>query len=114
MTVQGYREIVGDDDVLRPSPRRSSDEFAYGNISTPQFIDVARQQLGLDRRRARLCSTEYFQQWLYGETRPTIVPDSFGSTSAPALTDSTGAASDADAASRQPPRTVPTGAPDGG
>lgn len=75
MTVQGYREIVGEARFRRLAKRLQS-QFAYGNVSTREFIDVARGNAELRGRRARLLK-DYFQQWLYGTTKPTITPDSF-------------------------------------
>lgn len=75
MTVQAYREIVGDEVFFRFT-KALARNFAYGNISTAEFIDfaVARSGLsGADRALLR----DFFDQWLYGETRPTILPESF-------------------------------------
>ena len=74
-TLQGYREIVGDVVFFRFA-RALAREFEHDNISTAEFIRfaVARSGLGWsDRGRLR----DYFDQWLYGETRPTITPDTF-------------------------------------
>jgi aminopeptidase N len=73
MTVQGYREIVGDAaffDFAKAIQRK----FAYGNISTPQFIDFAKKRSGLTGAKLERLD-QYFQQWLYGETKPTILPE---------------------------------------
>ena len=75
MTLQGYREIVGDakffglaDDLL--------DEYRYGNISTQEFIAEAKKASGFKGAKLSLLD-QYFQQWLYGETKPTILPEDF-------------------------------------
>jgi aminopeptidase N len=75
MTLQGYREIVGDatffalaNDVM--------DDYRYGNISTEQFIDEAKDASGFSGAKLDLLD-DYFQQWLYGETKPTILPEDF-------------------------------------
>ena len=75
MTLQGYREIVGDvkffglaNDIM--------DDYRYGNISTEQFIDEAKDASGFSGAKFALLD-DYFQQWLYGETRPTILPEDF-------------------------------------
>ena len=75
MTLQGYREIVGDakffalaNDLL--------DEYRYGNISTQEFIAEAKKASGLKGAKLNLLD-QYFQQWLYGETKPTILPENF-------------------------------------
>ena len=75
MTVQGYREIVGDD-VFFPFARAVQRRFAHGNISTAEFIDFAGRRSGL-RGAERSLLDDYFEQWLYGESRPTILPDDF-------------------------------------
>jgi hypothetical protein len=75
MTLQGYREIVGDTTFFQFA-RALVQEFEHDNISTQEFIDFAVAKSGLgaaDQARLR----DYFDQWLYGETRPTITPDSF-------------------------------------
>ena len=75
MTVQGYREIVGDD-LFFAFVRAIQVQFAYDNISTAEFIEVALDSSGLTGDQLALLDG-YFQQWLYGETRPTILPDDF-------------------------------------
>ena len=75
MTLQGYREIVGDQKFALG--RELLDRFAYDNLSTAEFIALAKEisqvlgaELGL--------LDDYFQQWLYGETKPTLLPEDFG------------------------------------
>ena len=75
MTIQGYREIVGDD-VFFEFVQAIQAQFAYGNISTAEFIDVALDSSGFQGADLALLN-DYFQQWLYGETKPTILPESF-------------------------------------
>ena len=75
MTLQGYREIVGDAaffDFAKLIQRR----FAYGNISTQQFIDLAERRSGFTGAKLTLLD-RYFQQWLYREAKPTILPADF-------------------------------------
>ena len=46
-------------------------QFAHGGIDTQQFIDFAKQRsgfTGVDLTKL----DDYFHQWLYGTTRPTI------------------------------------------
>ncbi len=75
MTVQGYREIVGDQKFFRFA-NALLDRYAYGNIRTEEFIrDAKRASRFGGAKRALLDG--YFQQWLYGETKPTILPDDF-------------------------------------
>jgi aminopeptidase N len=76
MTVQGYREIVGDD-VFFEFARAIQQAFRHGNISTAEFIDFAMERSGLTGGQLTLLA-DYFQQWLYGETKPTNLPESFG------------------------------------
>jgi hypothetical protein len=48
---------------------------AYGNISAAEFIDFALDRSGL--RGDRLALLSEYLQWLYGQTKPTILPDAF-------------------------------------
>ena len=75
MTIQGYREIVGDD-VFFPFVQAIQEDFAYGNISTEEFIEYTLDFSGFSGSDLTLLN-DYFQQWLYGETKPTILPESF-------------------------------------
>jgi aminopeptidase N len=75
MTLQGYKEIVGDDRFF-DFARELLDRFAYGNVSTEEFIETAKELSGLSGAELDLLD-EYFQQWLYGETKPTILPEDF-------------------------------------
>ena len=75
MMLQGYREIVTHPKFLELAGRLQTD-FGHGNISTQEFIDLAIEVSdfsGADRDRL----ADYFQEWLYGETKPTITPDNF-------------------------------------
>jgi len=51
-------------------------KYRYGNISTAQFIAEAKKASGLKGAKLSLLD-QYFQQWLYGQTKPTILPESF-------------------------------------
>jgi aminopeptidase N len=75
MTLQGYREIVGDAKFFGLA-RKIVDKYAYSNISTKQFIAEAKKASGLKGAKLRKLD-QYFQQWLYGETKPTILPEDF-------------------------------------
>lgn len=75
MTVQGYREIVGDQKFFA-FVRAMVEEYAYGNISTEQFIADAKDASGFGGAKLDLLD-QYFQQWLYGTTKPTILPEDF-------------------------------------
>jgi aminopeptidase N len=75
MTVQGYREIVGDQ-VFFGFARTILQRFGYGNISTAEFIAMALETSGFTGARGALLA-RYFQEWLYLESRPTILPEAF-------------------------------------
>jgi len=75
MTLEGYREIVGSGRFYNLA-RALQSQFAYGNVSTREFIDAAKDMSGLSGAKLALLE-DYFQQWLYGEQKPTITPDSF-------------------------------------
>jgi aminopeptidase N len=75
MVIEGYREIVGDATFFEFAKALQT-EFAYGNISTAEFIEFAKEFSGLTGSDLQLLDV-YFQQWLYGTVRPTILPDDF-------------------------------------
>jgi aminopeptidase N len=75
MTIQAYREIVGDQTFF-DFAGGLLEEFAYGNVSTEEFIEEAKDASGLGGAQLDLLD-EFFQQWLYGETKPTILPEDF-------------------------------------
>ena len=75
MTLEGFREIVGDAAFL-DFAKAIQTEFAYGNISTGEFIAFAKQHSGLTGPQLALLD-DYFQQWLYTTTKPTITPADF-------------------------------------
>ena len=64
MTIQGYREIVGDDRFFGFA-RELLDRFAHGNVSTSEFIALAEEESGLGGDELALLD-DYFQQWLTG------------------------------------------------
>jgi len=76
MTVQAYREIVGDATFFGFARDLLSDD-AYGNISTEEFIERAKDASGFDGAELELLD-QFFQQWLYGEEEPSILPEAFG------------------------------------
>ncbi|MEZ5184156.1 MAG: M1 family aminopeptidase [Candidatus Nanopelagicales bacterium] len=75
MTVQGYREIVGDTKFFSLA-QRLNQRYRYGNINTRQFIAEAKRASNFKGAKLALLH-QYFQQWLYGETKPTILPEDF-------------------------------------
>lgn len=75
MTLQGYREIVGDRrffDLARTVQRM----YAHGAISTQEFSAEARRASGPSGADRALLD-QYFQQWLYGTSKPTLLPEAF-------------------------------------
>ncbi|HUM87297.1 MAG TPA: M1 family aminopeptidase, partial [Actinomycetota bacterium] len=75
MTLEGYREIVGDATFFAFA-NDLMDDYRHGNISTEQFIREAKKASGFKGAKKALLN-DYFQQWLYGETKPTILPEDF-------------------------------------
>ena len=75
MTVEGYREIVGNQAFFAFAHDLLADR-AHGNISTDEFIAAAKSASGFSGAKLDLLD-DYFQQWLYGETKPSIVPGDF-------------------------------------
>ena len=76
MTLQGYREIVGDRKFFALA-RELLDRFAYANVSTAEFIALAKEISRFSGAELGLLD-DYFQQWLYGEAKPTLLPEDFG------------------------------------
>ena len=75
MTVEGYREIVGNQAFFAFAHDLLADR-AHGNISTDEFIAAAKSASGFSGAKLDLLD-DYFQLWLYGETKPSIVPGDF-------------------------------------
>ena len=75
MTIEGYREIIGAG-PFDTFTRSLQSELAFGNISTPGFIARAKTASGFSGAQLQRLD-DYFQQWLYGTTKPTITPDNF-------------------------------------
>jgi len=75
MTVEGFREIIGAG-PFDTFCRALQSDLAHGNISTPQFIARAKAASGFAGARLQMLD-DYFQQWLYGTTKPTVTPDDF-------------------------------------
>jgi hypothetical protein len=79
MMLEGFREIL----IKRVDPSGFDDfatalqtQFAHGNIGAQQFIEFAEQQSGFTGANLTKLD-DYFQQWLYGTTKPTLTPDDF-------------------------------------
>jgi aminopeptidase N len=77
--LEAYRQVVGHATFVA-FQRALLTEYAYSSISTEQFIALARR-LAQERSGfpvsylSRL--DEFFQQWLYGRTRPSLTPATF-------------------------------------
>lgn len=70
MTLVGFREIIGHA-AFDQFARGLQAEFRHGNIDTPQFIAFAKEFSGFSGAELERLDA-YFQQWLYGTTRPTL------------------------------------------
>jgi hypothetical protein len=79
MVVEGTRQILGEDGFAELIRRLMSD-FRYANISTAEFIELAKDVSGFSGSQLSLLD-QFYEQWLYGETRPTILPAAFGGAS---------------------------------
>ena len=64
MTLEGYRQIVGDARFFRLAKRIQS-HYRFDNVSTPEFIREAVKGSALSGAKRELLE-DYFQQWLYG------------------------------------------------
>ena len=77
MTLEGYREIVGDQRVLRLRAGDLHAELRPRQHLRPTSSSPSRsRRVGFSGAKLALLD-DYFQQWLYGETKPTIVPGDF-------------------------------------
>jgi len=75
MTIQAYREIVGDATFFALAKKVQAD-FGGKAITTRQFIAVALAESGLSGAELDLLE-DYFEQWLYGTVKPTITAADF-------------------------------------
>ena len=73
MVIQALREILGET-VFLDMMRTWDDAHSYAHASTAQFIAHVKSK-GDPAKAARF--DEFFAQWLYGTTKPTITPDTF-------------------------------------
>jgi aminopeptidase N len=76
MVVEGTRQILGAAGFAELIGRLMSD-FRYDNISTAEFIGLAEDVSGFTGARLSLLG-QFYEQWLYGEQKPTILPEDFG------------------------------------
>ena len=76
MTLQAYREILGDDERFFDFARLLQERSRTGT-SRPRPSSSSREDYAdFDGARADLLE-QFFEQWLYGTTRPTITQDDF-------------------------------------
>jgi len=88
MMLEAYRQIVGHSAFFE-FQRALLTEHAYSSISTAQFIALAKRIA--QKRRGFEAShlaklDEFFQQWLYGVGKPTLIPTTFFQGLMPPLT----------------------------
>ena len=76
MMLEGYRQILGDDELFFEFARELLDRFGYGNISGEEFVELALEMSGRSGDELELLA-DYFDQWLFLEGRPTILPSDF-------------------------------------
>jgi aminopeptidase N len=73
--LQALREIIGNGRFLT-LVRRWLDENRYGHGTTAEFIALSEEVSGFSGPElARL--DDFFGEWLFGTTKPTITPDNF-------------------------------------
>ena len=73
--LEGYRQIVGND-AFFAFARGLMEDHGYGTISIDEFIAEALDASGLSGT-SRATLEDYFDQWLRGDTKPTLTPDDF-------------------------------------
>ena len=69
MTLEGLRQIVGDDTYFRIMRRWATDN-RYGSVATADFIALAERESGRDL-------DAYFQDWLYTPRKPAKRPSEY-------------------------------------
>jgi Peptidase family M1 domain/Peptidase M1 N-terminal domain len=75
MTIEAYRQIVGED-AFFDFTEELAEEFEYGNISTEEYIQFALDESGFEGAELDLLE-DFFEQWLLGGAKPTILPEDF-------------------------------------
>lgn len=70
-----YRQIVGEERFWDLAGALLV-QYAYGNVTTEQFIELAKQQSGFTGSRLTLLDA-FFTQWLYETERPTLTAEDF-------------------------------------
>jgi hypothetical protein len=72
----GFYEIVGENRFFAFA-RTLENRYGYGNITVQQFVDGAVTASGFRSSQKDLLE-DYFEQWLFGEVKPTLTPADFG------------------------------------
>jgi aminopeptidase N len=79
MMIEGLRQILGDT-AFQAMIKAWTTNYRYGNADTAAFIALAKQ-IAADKsgfESSNLSKLDaYFQQWLFGTTKPTLNPTSF-------------------------------------
>ena len=75
MALEGYRQIVGDTKFVEFAHELQA-RFAYGVVTTQQVVDLALEVSDFTDGDLELLE-DYWQQWLYQGSMPTIIPSSF-------------------------------------
>ena len=73
--LEGYHQVVGDERFFRLA-RALLAEHGYGNITLEEFVELAKEISAFDGAQLQLLD-DYFQEWLFLEVRPTILPEDF-------------------------------------
>jgi hypothetical protein len=77
--IEGLREIIGESS-FRELIKQWQTKYRYGNAETKDFIALAKQ-VAADKSGFEASNLgkldAYFQQWLYGTTKPALNPTSF-------------------------------------
>jgi hypothetical protein len=75
MVVEATREIIGQARFETLIDRLMTD-YRYDNISTREFIALASEVSGFTGAQLDLLG-DFYEQWLYGEVKPTLLPEDF-------------------------------------
>ncbi len=75
MIIEGTQQIIGEPRFRALIGTLLSD-YRYGNISSRQFIAEVKDASGFGGARRALLD-QFLEQWIYGETKPTILPEDF-------------------------------------
>jgi hypothetical protein len=75
MTLEGYRQIVGEGAFFDFAADLQT-TYRYSDVSTAEIVAAAKDASGFGGAKLELLD-RYFQQWLYGTVKPTVLPDDF-------------------------------------